>query len=86
MNNFCTTRQLVYYRDHARKNGNACVCFPQKNGVLFKVDFYKNASFLKVSIEKSFKKPLIIENLDVLTDETLRIIINSFFKRSLKAD
>ena len=86
MNNFCKTKQVSYYRNFARQNGNAVVCYPQKSGVCFKVAFYKNANFLKVSIENSFKKPLIIENSDVLTDEVLRIIINSFFKRALKAD
>nr|DAP02174.1 MAG TPA: hypothetical protein [Caudoviricetes sp.] len=86
MNNFCKTKQVSYYRNYARKNDNVCVCFPQKSGVLFKVAFYQNANFLKVSLENSFKKPLVIENLDVLTDETIRVIINSYFKRALKAD
>lgn len=80
--NYCTTYQIAFYRKIARDNGNACVCFPQNGGALFKVAFYKNANFLKVSVENSFKKPLIVENIDVLTNETLRIIINAFIKRA----
>lgn len=85
MNNYITTTQLSNLRETARKNGNAVVYYPNEN-VTFKVAFYDNANLLKVSIEKRFKKPLQVVNTDVLTDETLRVIINSYFKRALKAD
>lgn len=86
MNNYCTTRQISFYRLQARNNGNACVYYPQSAGALFNVAFYQNARLLKVLIENSFKKPLIIENIDVLTDEMLRILVNAYIKRALKAE
>lgn len=85
MNNYCTTHQITFYRWQANLNGNSCFCLPQEKATL-KVAFYQNANFLKVSIEKSFKKPLILENIDVLTDEILRTIINAYIKRALKAE
>lgn len=84
-NNYITTNQLSALRETARKNGNAVVYYPNEN-VTFKVAFYDNANLLKVSIDKSFKKPLQVVNPDVLTDEILRTIVNAFFKRALKAD
>lgn len=85
MNNYITTTQLSSLRENARKNGNAVVYYPNEN-VTFKVAFYDKANLLKVSIDKSIKKPLQVVNPDVLTDEVLRTIVNSYFKRSLKTE
>ena len=86
MNNLAKTSHVKIYRAIARKNGNACVRYPQTGGALFKVAFYNKGKLLKVSLEKSFKKPLIVENIDVLTNETLRVLINAFIKRALNAE
>lgn len=85
-NNLAKTAHIKIYRRIALESGNSCVCYPQRGGALFKVAFYQNARLLKVSLEKSFKKPLIVENLDVLTNENIRVLINAFIKRALKAD
>ena len=80
-----TTQQISELRACARKNENACMYFQQKNAT-FKVKFYDNGNFIRASIKDSQKRGLLIINPDTLTDEILRVVINSYFKRALKAD